>query len=380
MFVAFKGPDNAALRQLFCEEFLLLELNEEKSSLLELRNRDMKLDPQRHRGTLYSRAALFLGDRWKCNEFELIRSVVPSSTGESLSSSIMTGGETVISLSHLMVVFEENSCIRENKFGFSLEMQVFGKKIGSPISFYCNSAEEQANWIRVGDVDLTLVIFTLFQDVSKELKELQIRENVFKHFPLGKVGQDQWSPDAPQCSICLSRFTAFLHRHHCRRCGVVVCDSCAPKMTNNYVLALGFNRLCVSSFAPIFVLLLFWSLFKANCLNAVGNWNIFHWACEAGSFFGLHKNLSIFISLRGLQASRSADVAKRLLIGLGATLKRYSFNCLGDSKLLDPVITTVSNQRGIPPGSMFVFRLFIDSFVFFLCLHFYIFSNRLSTY
>ncbi|KAI1739280.1 hypothetical protein F4680DRAFT_422256 [Xylaria scruposa] len=39
-----------------------------------------------------------------------------------------------------------------------------------------------------------------------------------------------WQPDTEvsQCPICGVRFGMFLRRHHCRKCGRVVCDGCSP--------------------------------------------------------------------------------------------------------------------------------------------------------
>jgi hypothetical protein len=39
-----------------------------------------------------------------------------------------------------------------------------------------------------------------------------------------------WQPDssAVSCPICTSAFTFFNRRHHCRRCGRVVCAACSP--------------------------------------------------------------------------------------------------------------------------------------------------------
>lgn len=40
----------------------------------------------------------------------------------------------------------------------------------------------------------------------------------------------RWQLDSEvnACPICKSRFSFFLRKHHCRRCGRVVCDSCSP--------------------------------------------------------------------------------------------------------------------------------------------------------
>ncbi|KAJ1956957.1 hypothetical protein GGI12_005168 [Dipsacomyces acuminosporus] len=43
--------------------------------------------------------------------------------------------------------------------------------------------------------------------------------------------ESAWEPDeaTATCHKCERRFTLFLRRHHCRRCGLVFCDSCSSK-------------------------------------------------------------------------------------------------------------------------------------------------------
>jgi hypothetical protein len=43
-----------------------------------------------------------------------------------------------------------------------------------------------------------------------------------------------WVPnkDSPDCSLCSKAFTMFHRRHHCRKCGRVVCDRCSPHRKN----------------------------------------------------------------------------------------------------------------------------------------------------
>lgn len=41
-----------------------------------------------------------------------------------------------------------------------------------------------------------------------------------------------WSPDTKSCERCHVVFTVSRRRHHCRRCGMCVCASCAPKASN----------------------------------------------------------------------------------------------------------------------------------------------------
>jgi hypothetical protein len=44
------------------------------------------------------------------------------------------------------------------------------------------------------------------------------------------VTKPVWVPDAvsKECMICSVKFTAFIRKHHCRRCGRVVCSTCSP--------------------------------------------------------------------------------------------------------------------------------------------------------
>lgn len=43
----------------------------------------------------------------------------------------------------------------------------------------------------------------------------------------------KWMPDdsVSACCICQTEFSLFNRRHHCRLCGIVVCDACSPKQT-----------------------------------------------------------------------------------------------------------------------------------------------------
>ena len=46
---------------------------------------------------------------------------------------------------------------------------------------------------------------------------------------LGKVAAP-WSPDCDNCQRCSAPFTISRRRHHCRRCGLCICGTCAPKV------------------------------------------------------------------------------------------------------------------------------------------------------
>ncbi|KAJ3271723.1 hypothetical protein HDV01_006418 [Terramyces sp. JEL0728] len=47
-------------------------------------------------------------------------------------------------------------------------------------------------------------------------------------FVTGPPHRDHWKPDhlAPECSLCGQKFTFFVRKHHCRRCGDVFCKDC----------------------------------------------------------------------------------------------------------------------------------------------------------
>ncbi|EHK15429.1 uncharacterized protein TRIVIDRAFT_214807 [Trichoderma virens Gv29-8] len=46
----------------------------------------------------------------------------------------------------------------------------------------------------------------------------------------GSVVLPRWQPDAEvtYCPICRTQFSIFVRKHHCRKCGRVVCNSCSP--------------------------------------------------------------------------------------------------------------------------------------------------------
>jgi len=46
------------------------------------------------------------------------------------------------------------------------------------------------------------------------------------------ISRDQWIPDKSVkfCKVCFRKFSLMIRRHHCRVCGHVFCNSCAPKL------------------------------------------------------------------------------------------------------------------------------------------------------
>lgn len=61
--------------------------------------------------------------------------------------------------------------------------------------------------------------------VVRQLNSLRHRESSFTDYTLPR-----WQPDSEvtHCPICNSLFTFWYRKHHCRKCGRVVCASCSP--------------------------------------------------------------------------------------------------------------------------------------------------------
>ena len=63
------------------------------------------------------------------------------------------------------------------------------------------------------------------QSVSRQINSLRHRESSFTDYRLPR-----WQPDseATKCPICDTTFNFWYRKHHCRKCGRVVCASCSP--------------------------------------------------------------------------------------------------------------------------------------------------------
>jgi hypothetical protein len=53
----------------------------------------------------------------------------------------------------------------------------------------------------------------------------------FTYFAHLYLGNANWQPDnsSPKCQACLTYFSTFTRRHHCRNCGQLVCGNCSSK-------------------------------------------------------------------------------------------------------------------------------------------------------
>lgn len=80
---------------------------------------------------------------------------------------------------------------------------------------------------RAPALDQDLRQATAFRVPSREAPVM--RSSSSRSVPVAVPIGPQWQPDeeATHCSRCNSTFTIFRRKHHCRRCGKVVCASCS---------------------------------------------------------------------------------------------------------------------------------------------------------
>jgi len=76
--------------------------------------------------------------------------------------------------------------------------------------------------------------FTLFPSTIKEKQEwMNMLDENIRDCKKNAIQQQEtapiWIPDelAVQCMLCKKDFSMFSRRHHCRKCGAVVCGDCS---------------------------------------------------------------------------------------------------------------------------------------------------------
>jgi hypothetical protein len=63
------------------------------------------------------------------------------------------------------------------------------------------------------------------------------------------AAKSNWSPDTiPHCEVCLKTFTFRRRRHHCRKCGCIVCYKCSSQAIVIPRLGKGLQRVCDSCY------------------------------------------------------------------------------------------------------------------------------------
>lgn len=80
------------------------------------------------------------------------------------------------------------------------------------------------------------------QQLSQPIARLRLAE--MREGGLYHRVRPRWQPDseAKYCSICDHRFSFLFRRHHCRCCGKVVCENCAPALNSKPLPALKYSK------------------------------------------------------------------------------------------------------------------------------------------
>eukprot|EP00736_Rhodelphis_marinus_P006404 Rmarinus@m.27070 len=66
---------------------------------------------------------------------------------------------------------------------------------------------------------------------------------------LSSLPPGQWTEDGESCELCYTEFNLFVGRHHCRSCGMLVCDDCSTKRA---IIDETSERICDGCFLILF--------------------------------------------------------------------------------------------------------------------------------
>jgi len=102
-----------------------------------------------------------------------------------------------------MPYFLKNTEINDSS-GLSFSVFSYGKSF----TLYTSNAKEKQEWISV------------LEDNIKECKKYLVQQQ--ETAPV-------WVPDGSSmhCMRCKKEFSTFIRRHHCRKCGSVICGDCS---------------------------------------------------------------------------------------------------------------------------------------------------------
>ncbi|KAH0499471.1 hypothetical protein TgHK011_006668 [Trichoderma gracile] len=93
------------------------------------------------------------------------------------------------------------------------------------------SARDQLSAVYGNDTNQSGLLETLFgpSEREREREREQERDPDLERTESAVV-LPRWQPDAEvtYCPICRTQFSIFVRKHHCRKCGRVVCNSCSP--------------------------------------------------------------------------------------------------------------------------------------------------------
>ncbi|KAL6868383.1 FYVE domain-containing protein [Trichoderma novae-zelandiae] len=93
------------------------------------------------------------------------------------------------------------------------------------------SAREQLSAVYGSDTNQSGLLENLFGPPERERERERDRDrDRDRERSESAVVLPRWQPDAEvtYCPICRTQFSIFVRKHHCRKCGRVVCNSCSP--------------------------------------------------------------------------------------------------------------------------------------------------------
>ncbi|OAF68664.1 Lysosome-associated apoptosis-inducing protein containing PH and FYVE domains [Intoshia linei] len=128
----------------------------------------------------------------------------------------------LILLNDLLVIFN----IAENNQTFSNPKIFDIEKVS--VELFVDSLE--SNVFQITCLNENIIIFTMcYVEAVRWCRSINLRSKLIK-LNLGiPTKKTEWIPDnnAVWCMTCQSSFTVINRRHHCRKCGFVVCDECS---------------------------------------------------------------------------------------------------------------------------------------------------------
>jgi len=101
--------------------------------------------------------------------------------------------------------------------GFAFQIKGYGKSF----TVYTETLEEKQEWMKI--------LYSTIQNHKQNWADQKHRAGVVSSAMTFNGPAAVWIPDdhARYCMICKKEFTVIKRRHHCRRCGMIVCGDCS---------------------------------------------------------------------------------------------------------------------------------------------------------
>ncbi|KFR07168.1 Zinc finger FYVE domain-containing protein 26, partial [Nipponia nippon] len=139
------------------------------------------------------------------------------------------------------------------EIGFTVEDidNLLSKYAEKALNFPFTLKEKRSEKSTLGILKIIFYAISLFGvTISASPRDRSLQQNLFPHEfvpPEKPPPKQQWIPDDTEtlCMVCKTeRFTMFNRRHHCRRCGRLVCSSCSSKKMAVEACRENLSRVC----------------------------------------------------------------------------------------------------------------------------------------